>query len=215
MPHPCPHPRPLAGLAHRCRCHRLLPQSRMRTARRRHCHSKDTIATTTIDQHRRTTAAASEELPRPPPSPLPSPLHLLQPLPPSLPSQPLSPSLSLPPPPPPPMPPPPHPPPCLRCHYCCSLRQRHCTSNAPVDGWLLCPLLLLACCVVRRPNLSAPPVMRSLMSTMTAIAAVNDCHRHCGQRRRPPKASGCRLSSSTAAMTIIANCSGGGWWRWR
>ena len=36
MPHHCPHPRPLAGLAHRCRCHRPLPQSRMRTARRRH-----------------------------------------------------------------------------------------------------------------------------------------------------------------------------------
>ena len=30
-------------------------------ARRRHCHGKDTIATTTIDQHCRTTAAASED----------------------------------------------------------------------------------------------------------------------------------------------------------
>jgi hypothetical protein len=33
----------------------------MRTARRRHCHSKDTIATTTIDRHCRTTAAASKD----------------------------------------------------------------------------------------------------------------------------------------------------------
>jgi len=87
----------------------------------------------------------------------------------SSPSQPLSPSSSLPPLPPPPllqpppMPTPPHPHPCLCCHYCCSLHQRHCASDAPVDGWLLCPLLPLACCVVRCPNLSAPPVVRSPM----------------------------------------------------
>ena len=114
---------------------------------------------------------------RPPLSLLPSPLHLLQPLSPSLPSQLLSPlsllPLSPPPPPlpPPPMPPPPHPHHCLRRHHCCSLCQRHCTSNAPVDGWLLCPLLLLACCVVRHPNLSAPP--------RRAVIDVNDDRYRC------------------------------------
>ena len=51
--------------------------------------------------------------------------------------------------------------PCLRRHYCCSLCRSHCASDAPVDGWLLCRLSPLACCVVRRPNLSAPAVMRS------------------------------------------------------
>jgi hypothetical protein len=34
---------------------------RTRTSRRRHCHGKDSIATTTIDRHRRTTAVASED----------------------------------------------------------------------------------------------------------------------------------------------------------
>jgi hypothetical protein len=61
MPHPRPHPCPLAGLAP------SLPSpspaaSRMRTSRRRHsCHGKDTIATTTIDRHCRTTAIASKD----------------------------------------------------------------------------------------------------------------------------------------------------------
>jgi hypothetical protein len=76
--------------------------------------------------------------------------------------QPLSPLSLLPPSPPPPMPPPPCPHPCLRRHYRCSLCQRHCVSNAPVNGWLLCRLLPLAYCVVRRPNLSAPAIVRSL-----------------------------------------------------
>ena len=71
------------------------------------------------------------------------------------------------------MPLPPRPHPCLHSHYCCSLRQHHCTSDAPVDGWLLCPLSLFACCLVRRPNLSAPP--------RCAVVSVNDdCY-----RRRP------------------------------
>jgi hypothetical protein len=48
---------------------------------------------------------------------------------------------------------------------------------------LLCRLSLLACCIVRLPNLSAPPVVRSSTSTTTAIAAVDDCHRHCHGRR--------------------------------
>ena len=61
MPHPCPHPCHLAGLAHCCRCHHLLLQLRTRTARRRHCHGKDTIATSTINQHCPTTAASSED----------------------------------------------------------------------------------------------------------------------------------------------------------
>jgi hypothetical protein len=74
----------------------------------------------------------------------------------------LSPLSFLPPPPPPPMPPQPHPHPCLRCHYRCSLCRCHCVSNAPVDGWLWCSLLPLTYCVVRRPNLSAPAIVRSL-----------------------------------------------------
>ena len=65
--------------------------------------------------------------------------------------------------PPPLMLPPPHPCPCLCCHHCCSLRQRHCPSNAPADGWLLCRLSLLVCCVVRCPNLSAPAVVRCVV----------------------------------------------------
>ena len=177
MPHPCPHPPPLAGLAHCCRRHCPPPQSRTRKSRRCHCHGKDTIATTTIDRHCRMTAAASEDddshfntafaaaidIAVATADALPSPLHSLQPLPPSSPSQPLSPSSSLPPsplPPPPPSPlmlPPPRPCPCLRRHHRCSLSQCHRPSNAPVDGWLLCRLSLLACCVVRCPNLSAPP----------------------------------------------------------
>ena len=52
--------------------------------------------------------------------------------------------------------------PCLHRHYCCSLCQRHCASDAPVNGWLLCRLSPLACCAVCRPNLSAPAVVRSL-----------------------------------------------------
>ena len=101
--------------------------------------------------------------------------------------------------------------PCLCCHYCCSLCQHHCTSNAPVDGWLLCHLLLLICCIVHGPNLSAPPVMQLSTLTMTAIATVNNCHCHChSQQQRPSKASGSCLSS-TAAMTIIGDCSGGRW----
>jgi hypothetical protein len=47
-------------------------------------------------------------------------------------------------------------------HYFCSLCQRHCVSNAPVNGWLLCRLLPLAYCVICRPNLSAPAIVRSL-----------------------------------------------------
>jgi hypothetical protein len=96
-----------------------------------------------------------------------SPLSLLLPLPLPLPL------------PPPPMPLPTHPHPCLCSHYCCSLRQRHCTSDPPVNGWLLCHLPILACCVIRRSKLSVPPVVRSSTSTMTAIAAVDDCHCHC------------------------------------
>ncbi len=203
MPHPHPHPHHLPGLAHRCRRHHRLPQSRMRTTRRRHCHGKDTIATTPSTDIaaqpppplKMMTAISTQPLqwpstpPQPPPSPLPSPLHLLQPLPPSSPSQQLSPLSSLPPLPPPlplpwlPMRSPPHPHPCLHSHYCCSLRQRHCTSDTPVNGWLLCCLTLLACCVIRCPNLSTPPVMRLSTPTTTAIAAVNNCHRHCHSQR--------------------------------
>ena len=58
--------------------------------------------------------------------------------------------------------PPPRPHPCLRRHYRCSLCRCHCVSNAPVDGWLWCSLLPLTYCVVRRPNLSAPAIVRSL-----------------------------------------------------
>ena len=36
-----------------------------------------------------------------------------------------------------------------------------CVSNAPVDGWFWCRLSPLAYCVVRRPNLSAPAIVRS------------------------------------------------------
>jgi hypothetical protein len=75
--------------------------------------------------------------------------------------QPLSPLSLLPPSPPPPMPPPPRPNLCLRRHYRCSLCQRHCVSNAPVDGWLWCCLSPLAYCLVRRPNLSAPAIVQS------------------------------------------------------
>ena len=79
--------------------------------------------------------------------------------------------LLLPPPLPPPlMLPPPRPFPCLRRHYRCSLCQHHrplCQhhrpSNAPVNGWLLCRLSPLACCVVRRPNLSAPAIVRCVV----------------------------------------------------
>ncbi len=70
--------------------------------------------------------------------------------------------------PPPPMLPPPHPCPCLRRHHRCSLRQRHCPSNAPVDGWLLCRLLPLACCIVCCPNLSAPAVVRCVVDAFSA-----------------------------------------------
>ena len=75
----------------------------------------------------------------------------------------LSPLPLLPPSPLPPMPPPPRPHPCLRRHYRCSLFRRHCISNAHVDGWLWFRLLPLAYCVVRRPNLSAPAIVRSSM----------------------------------------------------
>jgi hypothetical protein len=33
---------------------------------------------------------------------------------------------------------------------------RHCPSDTPADGWLLCHLSPLACCVVRRPNFVSP-----------------------------------------------------------
>ncbi len=46
----------------------------------------------------------------------------------------------------PPMLPPPDPCPCLRRHHCCSLRQHHRPSNAPVNGW---------CCVVCCPSPAA------------------------------------------------------------
>jgi hypothetical protein len=75
----------------------------------------------------------------------------------------LSPLSLLPPLPPPPMPPPPHPHPCLRSHYRCSLFQ----PNAPVDGWFWFRLSPLAYCVVRRPNLSAPAIVRS--STLSPL----------------------------------------------
>ncbi len=75
----------------------------------------------------------------------------------------------LPPPPlPPPMLPPPRPCPCLRRHHCFSLRQRHRPSDAPVDGWLFCHLSPLACCVVCRPNLSAPAVVRCVINAFSA-----------------------------------------------
>jgi hypothetical protein len=73
----------------------------------------------------------------------------------------LSPLSFLPPSPPPLMPPPPRPHPCLRRHYRCSLCRCHCVSNAPFDGWLWCRLSPLAYCVVRRPNISAPAIVRS------------------------------------------------------
>jgi hypothetical protein len=91
-------------------------------------------------------------------------LNLLQLLPPSSPSQPLSPSSSM------PLLPPP---PCLLCHYCCSLHQHHCASVAPVDGWLLCRLSPLTFCIIRPSNLSAPAIMRS--STLSLPAAVYFC----------------------------------------
>ena len=68
---------------------------------------------------------------------------------------------------PPPMPPPPRACPCFRRHHCCSLRQRHRPSDAPVNGWLLCCLLPLACCVVRPPNLSAPTVVRCVVDAFS------------------------------------------------
>ncbi len=64
---------------------------------------------------------------------------------------------------PPPMLPPPRPCPCLFRHHCCSLCQRHPPSDAPVDGWLLFRLLPLTCCVIHRPNLSAPAVVRCVV----------------------------------------------------
>jgi hypothetical protein len=166
MPHPRPHTRPLTNLAHRCRRHSLLPQSRMRTARRRHCHGKDTIAVTTINRHRRTTATASEDddshfnaafaaavdiaaatavaaaVTIAFAAAIAAVLALSAAICPLLP------------PPPSPQPPlmllPPHPCPCL-CHYhYCSLCQRHHPSDAPVDGWLLCHLSPFACCSPRR-----------------------------------------------------------------
>ena len=60
------------------------------------------------------------------------------------------------------MPLPPRHHPCLRSHYCCSLCRRHCISNASVDGWLLCHLLPITCCIVCRLNLSAPAIVRLL-----------------------------------------------------
>jgi hypothetical protein len=138
------------------------------------------IAARPLPPLKTTTSISTQPLQRPSTSPLPqlsplaSPLHLLQPL---L----LLPWSSLPLPlPPPPMPPPPHPHPFLRCHYRCNLRQRHCTSDAPVDGWLCVvfrssPAALSAVQICQPP----PPVVRSSTSTTTAITAVDDCHRHC------------------------------------
>jgi hypothetical protein len=63
---------------------------------------------------------------------------------------------------------PPQPCPCLCRHHCCSLCQRHRPSDAPVDGWLLCHLLPFACCIVRRPNLSAPAVVRCVVDAFSA-----------------------------------------------
>ena len=190
---------PITAVAIACRCSqgRGRPEGVIATAKTTLPPPPSTNITARPPSPLKTTTAISMQplqrpstLPRTPPSLLLSPLHSLQPLPLSLPSQPLSPLSSLPPSPlppppslPPPLPPPPRPLPCLRCHYRCSLRQRHCISDAPVDGWLLCRLLLLARCVVRRPNLSTPPVVRLSTSTMTAIAAIDNCHRHCHSRR--------------------------------
>ena len=96
----------------------------------------------------------------------------------------------------PPMLPPPRPCPCLRRHHRCSLCQRHRPSDAPVDGWLLCRLSPLACCVVHRPNLSAPTVVQCVVDAFSAglpspfadhcpplsvalLPSINHLHRSC------------------------------------
>ena len=124
-----------------------------------------------------------------------------------------------------------------RCRRCRRHRHRHCCRHhaltlasavtiAAASVNVTAPPTLLSmvgCCVIccslpaalSAVKICQPPlVVRSSTLTMTAIAAVDDCHRHChSQRQRPPKASGCRLSL-TAATTIILDCSGGRW-RWR
>jgi hypothetical protein len=191
MPHPRPHPRPLASLAHCCRRHCPPSQSRTRKSRRRHCHGKDTIATTTIDRHCRMTAVASEDddshfnaafaaaidIAAATADALPSPLHSLQPLPPSSPSQPLSPSSSLPPsplPPPPPSPlmlPPPPPCPCLYRHHRCSL------ANVIAPPTLLS---MVGCCVVCRSLPAALSAVQICQPPHRAVVDIdnNRYHRH-------------------------------------
>ena len=63
---------------------------------------------------------------------------------------------------------PPRPCPCLHHHHRCSLCKCHCLSDAPVNGWLLCHLSPLACCVVRHPNLSTPAVVRCVDNAFSA-----------------------------------------------
>jgi hypothetical protein len=104
------------------------------------------------------TAGLPTTLPSMQPSQWLSPWHLLQPSLPSLPLPPLSLLSSLPL----SLPPLPHPHPWLHCYHRCGLCQLHHAFDAPVDGWLLCCLSHLTCCVVRRPNVLAPAVMQFL-----------------------------------------------------
>jgi hypothetical protein len=77
--------------------------------------------------------------------------------------------------------------------------------------WLVvCRLSLLTCCVVCRPNLSAPPPRR-------AVVNVNDDRYH--RRRRLPSPLPWLMTMTAKSqrfsfVKIIVSCSGGRWW-WR
>ena len=91
--------------------------------------------------------------------------------------------------------------PCLRCHYRCSLRQRHCTSDAPVDGWLLCRLSLLACCVICRPNLPAPPCR--------AVVDVDNDRYRCRRRLPLPLSQSTMTTDKSQRLSFVVNGGGG------
>ena len=135
---------------HCCHSHQLPPQLRTRMARKSYCHGNDTIATTTINHHHRMTAVAAL-------SPTPASMHHChcrcycihcsqchRP-------RPFIPYhrgyCGPPPPPPPPLQP---------------LPLSLCLQHAPVNGWLLCHLSPLTCCVFRCLKLSAPDVVQLL-----------------------------------------------------
>ena len=236
IPHPRPHARPLAGLAHRCCRHRPLPQLRTRLSRRRHCHVKDTIATTTIDRHRHRTAAASEDddshfntsfaaavdiaaataITAAVTIAFAAAIAVVL-------------TLSA----------------AITVVVVAAVAATTAAAPATADAAATTPSPLpplslslqppptslhlrrscrwlvvvssVAPCLLRHPpsKLVSPPVLRSSTLTTTAIAAVNYCHRHYhSQPPRLPKASGCCLLS-TAAMAIIVDCSSGQWRRRR